>query len=173
MRRALLSLENSRWSELQHAYGAASDIPPLLAQLANLPSAGGGQEPWFSLWSALAHQGDVYPASFAAVPHVIEALASDPLKAGFTYFQFPAWVEIWRRKNNISVPEDLAPAYFESLARLPSLVAAASAHEWDAEFLQCALSAIAAAKGEAGIAEVLLELSPEVAVELMTRFSER
>jgi len=170
---ALLSLEDSRWSELQHAYGAASDIPPLLAQLADLPSAEGNREPWFSLWSALAHQGDVYSASFAAVPHVIEALASAPLEAASTYLQFPAWVEICRRKCGLSVPEDHASAYFGSLARLPGLVAAASAREWDAEFLQCALSAIAAAKGETGIAEAVQELSPVVADEFMAWFYER
>lgn len=29
----MLSLESSRWSALEHAYGQASDIPPLLRQL--------------------------------------------------------------------------------------------------------------------------------------------
>jgi len=71
----MLSLADSRWSELRHAYGSASDIPALLEQLVGLPSSEGNQEPWFSLWSALAHQEDVYSASFAAVPHVIEALS--------------------------------------------------------------------------------------------------
>ena len=169
----LLSLKDSRWSELKHAYGVASDIPALLAQLADLPAADEDNEPWFSLWSALAHQGDVYSASFAAVPHVIEALASAPLKATSTYLQFPAWVEICRRKGDIPVPDDLASAYFGSLARLPSLVAAASLRDWDAEFLQCALSAIAAAKGEAKIAEAIQELSPTVADEFMEWFYER
>lgn len=111
----MLSLTDSRWSTLQHAYGLASDIPALLEQLVELPSSESNQEPWYSLWSALAHQGDVYSASFAAVPHVIEALASDPLKAEFTYFQFPAWVEICRRKKNVHIPDDLASAYFLSI----------------------------------------------------------
>lgn len=169
----MLSLDSHRWSELQHAYGVASDIPPLLARLADLPASDGNSEPWFSLWGALAHQGDVYAASFAAVPHVIEALASSPLKADSSYFQFPAWVEICRKKNSVPVPQDIAPAYFESLALLPGLVAAASAREWDAGFLQCALSAIAAAKGEATVAEAVLELSPEVAQDFIGWFYER
>lgn len=168
----MLSLADSRWSELQHAYGSASDIPALLEQLVELPSSEGNQEPWFSLWSALAHQGDVYSASFAAVPHVIEALASAPLKAEFTYFQFPAWVEICRRKNNVPIPEDLAPAYFRSLARLPSLVAEASSREWDENTLVCALSAIAAAKGQPAVAEAVQELTPEVATQFLEWFHE-
>src|ERR1700741_1246542 len=114
----MLDLDSSKWAELSHAYGAASDIPALLRQLDSLPAAEGKQEPWFSLWSALAHQGDVYSASFAAVPHVVRALASAPAAADSTYFQFPAWVEICRSKNGMAVPEDLAPAYFDALSQL-------------------------------------------------------
>jgi hypothetical protein len=169
----LLSLDDPRWSDLQHAYGDAEDIPVLLKQLADIPSSRGNEEPWFSIWSALAHQGDVYSASFAAVPHIVNALASAPLTADFSYFQFPAWVEICRVKNNTSVPSDLAPAYFESLSQLPVLVAAASSRSWDEDFLCCALSAIAAAKGQPLVAEAALELSPEVAGEFMEWFHER
>jgi hypothetical protein len=125
------------------------------------------------LWSSLAHQGDVYTASFAAVPHVVQVLASSPERADFTYFQFPAWIEICRQKNGMSVPEDLAPPYFEALSRLPKLAAAASDREWDTTFLQCVLSAIAASKGHVDIAEALQELSPEVAAEFMQWLFER
>lgn len=169
----MLSLDSSRWSELQHAYGAASDIPQMLAKLADVPTSENNSEPWFSLWSSLAHQGDVYSASFAAVPYVIQALASAPLRASFTYFQFPAWVEICRRKNNVEIPADIAPAYFEALNRLPSLVAAASSREWDDDLLVCALSAIAAAKGQTAVAEAIQELTPDVAEEFMEWFFER
>lgn len=169
----MLSLEDPRWSELQHAYGSAADVPALLKQLAHLPSSENDKEPWFSIWSALAHQGDVYSASFAAVPHVIEVLASAPLRADFSYFQFPAWVEVCRAKKCVHVPEDIAPAYFKSLSRLPELVAAASARQWDEGLLRCALSAVAAAKGQPAIAEAVLELSPEVAGEFMEWFYER
>lgn len=169
----MLSLESQRWAELEHAYGTASDIPHLLAQLANFPGVKGEEEPWFSLWSALAHQGDVYSASFAAVPHVIAALARAPLKADSTYFQFPAWVEICRRKRNVEIPADLEFDYFAALSRLPALVADAAGREWDASFLQCALSAIAVAKGQTTIAESILELSPKVANEFIVWCSER
>lgn len=169
----MLALESSRWSELRHAYGAASNIPSLLSQLSALPESKGEAEPWFSLWSALAHQGDVFDASFAAVPHVVCAAAVNPLQADSVYFQFPAWVEICRQKQGVDVPSELATAYFDALTKLPSLVAAASTREWDANFLQCALSAIAAAKGQPLIAEAVQELSPEVASEFMGWFFER
>ena len=163
----MLSLDSTRWSELRHAYGAASNIPDLLKQLETLPTADAQQEPWDSLWSSLAHQGSTYSASFAAVPHVVRALASAPASADSVYFHFPAWVEICRKKDNVEIPEDLAPAYFEALAQLPALVAAAASRTWDEGFLRCALSAIAAAKNQPALAEAILELSPDAANEFM------
>jgi hypothetical protein len=159
----MLDLDSARWSELRHAYGAASDIPALLSGLKEIPDASGDDEPWASLFSALAHQGDVYSASFAAVPHVIAALAAAPLKAGSVYFQFPAWVEICRRNKGVEIPADLKAGYLDALARLPALAAQAAGRDWDDEFLRGVLAAIAAAKGSAAVAEAALELSPTVA----------
>lgn len=166
----MLALDSSRWAELQHAYGSASDTPDLLRKLQSLPDAEGDSEPWFSLWSSLAHQGDVYSASFAAVPHIVEALSSAPASAPFTYFHFPAWVEICRKNGGVSIPQDLEFSYFSAIARLPSLVAAAAVRPWDPEFTACALAAIAAAKGNARVAEAVLELTPEVAETFLEWF---
>ena len=169
----MLSLDSPRWTELQHAYGIASDTPTQLRQLDTLPESSEESEPWFSLWSSLAHQGDVYPASFAAVPHVVQALSAAPAKASATYFQFPAWVEICRQKHGTPIPQDLEAAYFAALASLPALVAAASVRPWDAGFLACALAAIAAAKGDGKVAEAALELSPEGADGFLQWLSEQ
>ncbi len=65
----MLSLDSPRWGELQHAYDLACDIPALLSQLETLPAHNGNKDLWYSLWSALVHRGDVYPASFAAAPY--------------------------------------------------------------------------------------------------------
>jgi len=168
-----LSLDSLRWRELQHAYGSAADIPPLLRALESLPASEGKAEPWFTLWSALAHQGDVYSASFAAVPHVIRALSTAPTRAHFSFFQFPAWVEICRHRKQVPIPSDLTDSYFAALAQLPSLVAAAAPKEWDEHFLACALAAIAAAKGFPTVAEAAQELTPLVAAEFLEWFLTR
>jgi len=170
---ACLPLDSDRWHELQHAYGDASDIPELLEQLESLPASGGDQEPWFTLWSSLAHQNDVYTASFAAVPHVVRALAKSPLTADSTYFQFPAIVETWRQQKAVEIPEDLRADYFAALSALPGLVAQAAGRDWDGGFLACALSAIAAAKGFGNVAEAVLELTPDVADEFTEWFFSR
>ncbi len=154
----MISLDSPDWASLQHAYGCAADIPALLLQLDTFPLAEGNAEPWFTLWSALAHQGDVYTASFAAVPHVVSALAISPLSASFTYFQFPVWVEICRLRHNLTVPEELSSSYFEALQKLGSLVCAASSRDSDFDFTRVALAAMAISKGFALTAEALLEL---------------
>ncbi|MFE6665251.1 hypothetical protein ACFVFH_17040 [Streptomyces sp. NPDC057697] len=64
------------WSGLSHAYGSAHDIPELLDRIASEPSP----ERWSDLWSALCHQGSVYPASFAALPRLAEVAGSDDRK---------------------------------------------------------------------------------------------
>jgi hypothetical protein len=163
----MLSLDSPRWAQFDHAYGTAADIPPLLRDLQSLPTSGGDKEPWFSLWSALAHQGDVFSASFAAVPHVIRAFSIAPERASHDFVGFPAWVEICRQRKKTAIPADLSDAYFAALKQLPALIAAAATRDWDEDFLVSSLSAIAAAKGYAGVAEAVLELTPAVAEEFL------
>lgn len=169
----MLSLESPRWGDLQHAYGAASDTPCLLRKLRLLPDAVGESEPWFSLWSSLAHQGCVYSASFAAVPHVVNALAAHPEGAASTYFQFPAWVEICRQRLAVAVPADLEQPYFAALAQLPALAGAASSRPWDADKVAGVLAAIAVVKGDVAVAEAALELSPGRAASYLQWLADR
>ena len=169
----MIPLDSPRWSELQHAYGSAADIPPLLRQLESFPSSAGDSEPWFSLWSALCHQDDVYTASFAAVPHIIRVLASDPMRADFSSFQLPACIEIARARDEFHIPADLRQPYIEALQQLPVLVGAAASRQWDESLLVCALSAIAAAKGFPSVAKAALELNAKTAEDFMEWFYEQ
>jgi hypothetical protein len=53
---------------------------------------------------------------------------------------------------------------------MPLLVSLCSNRAWSEDFMQSALSAIAASKGQTSIAEALLELSPSVSSEFMEWF---
>jgi hypothetical protein len=65
------------WKSLRHAYGPADDIPALLDRARSAPPPERYDvEPWFSLWSSLYHQNDIYSASYAAVPELV-AIAGD------------------------------------------------------------------------------------------------
>ena len=101
------------------------------------------------------------------MPHVVRALATSSSSAWFTYFQFPAWVEICRRRHGQPVPDELSSAYFKALGLLGSLVCAASSREWDLDFTRAALSAMAVSKGSALLAEALLELDELSAEEFL------
>jgi hypothetical protein len=169
----MLSLDSAEWANLRHAYGSASDIPELLRRLEMCPASDGSTEPWLSIWSSLAHQGDVCSASFAAIPHIVRVLSITPTQVTDDFFRFPPWIEICRQRANISVPVDLSPAYFEALSKLPELVGAATAREWGPDFLTAAMAALAAGKGFASVAEAALELDLATAKDFLDWFHSR
>jgi len=170
----MLSLDSARWADLRTAYGAAADVPDMLRALQSVPNSDDYQdEPWFSIWSALAHQGDVYSASFAAVPHVVNVLAAAPDRAGFDYFAFPTVVEICRQRTAEAIPDDLREAYTAAIAQLPRLAAAAADRPWDEPMLQSVLGAVAVAKGPVEVAEAASELTLDVAQDFLVWFAER
>lgn len=170
----MIPLDSPRWSQLQHAYGSAADTPDLLRQLeSHLEEESTNAESWFTLWSSLCHQGDVYAASFAAVPHILRIAEANPGRFSSPFLQLPACVEFFRAKAGVVVPAELADDYFAALKRIPAIVALASDRAWDEAFLRCALSAIAAAKGQPNIAEAALELNPQVAAKFMDWFYEQ
>jgi hypothetical protein len=65
-----LDLDSPRWKKLSHAYGSAEDIPGELQALRE-----GDEEALDSLFGSILHQGTVYSASMAALPH-LEAMAA-------------------------------------------------------------------------------------------------
>lgn len=167
----MLTLDDNRWEGLSHAYGSASDIPGLLRELEALPPDEGSEaEPYFSLWSALCHQGDVYTASYAALPHLCRVIGGSPERVPWTVILMVASIEIARaRGHGPAIPADLEPAYRAAIADVPRLVAATAVRPWDHWFCGSALGAIAAVQGHADYAEAILELDPGEVSELLRR----
>ena len=165
----MIPLDSPLWAKLKHAYGSASDVPKLLKQLSELPIKDDYQsEPYFTLWSSLCHQDDVFSASYAAVPHIIEAAFADPLRAPDDCFQLPACIEIARRSGRgHAIQDELKGAYFAALGRLPLLAAKAAEGEWSEERLLMVLAAIAAAKGQPDLSRVIMELDPDTIQEVL------
>jgi hypothetical protein len=167
----MLPLDSKRWSELSHAYGDAADIPQLLAELESLPpNVESEAEPYFSLWSALCHQGDVYAGSYAAVPHIVRIMGTAPERVPWTLFLMLACIEIARFKGRgPAMPPDLQVDYSAALARIPELVAGAARATWDHWYCGAALAAVAAAKGFCQFAEAVLELDPATIKDVLRR----
>jgi hypothetical protein len=120
------------WSTLRHAYGPASDIPRLLTEARTAPPPGHyGDEPWFSLWSALYHQDDIYSASYAAVPELLR-LAQERHDLAPECLFLAGSIEL--RRNEPGAPElppELRPAYERALPVAAELSRAASASNPD------------------------------------------
>jgi hypothetical protein len=122
---------------------------------------------------SLCHQGDVYGASFAAVPHILRVAELHASRVSSSFLQLPANIEFCRKKEELEIPEDLRVDYFAALKRIPLIIGLAGDREWDEGFLCCAMAALAAAKGFPEVAEAAQELNPEVATEFMEWFYSR
>lgn len=162
------------WEKLHHAYGTAENIPALLEEVAAFPDESlYEEEPWFSLWSSLYHQGDIYPASFAAVPEIVRCLAAAPQKATVSFFALPASIEVARVKKGIVVPEQLESEYFHALTTLGQLSAICAGAGMDDEVSRVALAAFAISIKQHAYAELILELSAEEVPEVLEWFFDR
>jgi len=167
---AMLSLDDSRWTTLTHAYGSAADIPDLIRSLAQAPAPqdDARSEPWFSIWSSLCHQDDVFDASYAAVPHIVDIACRSDGPVDFSFFQLPASVEVARRNGRGSaLPADLAEAYDHSLEKLADCIARHRHEAWDEATLLSVLAAQAVAKGHHRIAEAIMNLDDDLIERLI------
>ena len=165
----MLALDDVEWSRLSHAYGPASDTPKLLTDLAHSPGpkADYRSEPWFSLWSSLCHQGDVYTASYAALPHVVEIADTADGTIAFDFFALPAAIEVARQNGRgPAIPDHLADAYHAAIARLMDSVFRHKDDPWDEPTLLSAIAAQAISKGHADVAEAIINLDSDIIAKL-------
>jgi hypothetical protein len=65
------------WKARCHAYGEASEVPALIAQL-SADTADWSHPLWEDLCGSLCHQGSVYSASYAALPLLLERTKALP-----------------------------------------------------------------------------------------------
>ena len=160
----MLTLDDPLWHELDHAYGKAADVPGLLRTLASCtgPKVSHEDEPWFSLWSSLCHQGEVYTASYAAVPHIVQIASQADGPVDFSFFQLPAAIELARQTGQgPDIPEACVASYHRAIAQLVDVVSLHRHEAWDQAMLLSAAAALAVANGHFDVAEALLNLDAD------------
>jgi len=184
----MLALDSPRWSKLGHAYGCAADdtsaptgwsaatgfhgyqdIPNVISCLRRLEVApqrlpSSDWQPWDTLVSSLCHQGTIYPASFAAVPHIIDiglrAAARQEIDVGF--FLLPTLIEQSRLEGeHPETDTDILSDYTAAVLRLHDLAHAVRGHSWPADYVAIVGAAITVAKGHLQLSKLLLECSEE------------
>ena len=161
------------WHELNHAYGDASDIPEILEQLKSYPSCEDYQsEPFFTLWSSLCHQGDVYSASYASVPFIASIIEAAPEKVNYNYFLLPVSIEIARLKGNgPEISADIKDSYLLALEKMAKLTTMFQSPD---ELMSRVLTAVTAIhSGNASLADAILELTPDVVEDFQEWIQER
>ena len=169
----MLDLDSPRWGELMHAHESGSGLPDLLRRVqAELSAdtqpdddvpARALESAWFELASAICPMGEVNPASFAAVPHIVALAARFDIEVRAQLLQLVARVEAGRHRPDAPpVPDDLEPAYRASLSRIPHLVAARVGDEWDPTTAQALAGILLVAKGHPHLGMAVIELAEEV-----------
>ena len=155
----MLSLDSPMWARLSTAYGPATDVPALLRQVPSAPSPSEpNSEPWFSLWSGLCHQSDVYTASYAAVPHILDDAARRPPRQRIEHLHLCGYIEVCRhRPASPHVPAELRSDYELALAVGSRLALESLALDWKPEELQVLLGVLAAFRGEPKLGAGIIE----------------
>ncbi|MBO2557597.1 hypothetical protein [Shewanella algae] len=75
-----LNFQHAKWSELNHAYGEASDVPELIEALTT-DDAHKFEEALNELLSNIWHQGTIYDATVKALPLLLDLFKNGSVKA--------------------------------------------------------------------------------------------
>jgi hypothetical protein len=115
----LEDVESVPWTQLSHAYGAATDVPVWLRRLQKPRSA---LQALGDLYAAVLHQGSLYSATPLAA-HFIARLAAEtatPQRGTLIIFlcSFSASVEAGMARHADDLPETLSPAEFEAQCKV-------------------------------------------------------
>jgi hypothetical protein len=136
------------WHLLHHAYGDARAVPALLKQIEDFPAETVWQtEPWFSLWSALYHQGDIYSASIAAVPQIVSTLPQAPSKATLSFYLLPTLIAIADNANPVDVPAAIRDSFTAAVTALGGIAATTLPSIVDQNVAKAAQAAVLVSQG--------------------------
>lgn len=153
----MLSLESPRWHELE-ANGDPLEIPPLLDSLRYTTSPEVYSQSLDDLWELVFHQYDVYTASYAVVPHLIDLMALKlPSERLALIVKIGMIVALAHRPDVAPVPDDLRADYTEALDRAAPLILECFSRGWSDEEYSCLCAALAAVQGHPVMAIDLLE----------------
>jgi hypothetical protein len=140
----MISLEDTRWSNMTGGYKTPLDPRPLLKRLGTDSDT---TEIWHELWDELHHQGDVGDASFAAVPFLVRSYQERGVIDWNTY-AIVAIIELARKEGkNPDVPQWIADDYFRAIRKLAEIGTTEILQVESADDVCAILSVIAIEKG--------------------------
>ena len=155
----MLSLDNPRWQDLK-ANGDPLEIPQLLARIRHTTSHEYFLQLLDDLWELVYHQYDVYTASYAVLPHLVDLLALKLPSERRNLISFIGMsAAIAYRPDMDPVPDDLRADYTEALDRVAPLILECFLMNWSDEEHAQLCGALSAVQGH-----------PVMAINLMDAF---
>ena len=149
----MLDLDDPRWSALSHAYGAASDLPAALRALRRGDDRADQGILHDLLWGRLCHQGTVYTATYAALPHVVAIGAQRPAGEQLHFWMFAGAVA--RSQDAADVPADLREDVEQSVRKAHELVVALFRPGLDEHDALWLAAAVAGLRGQSTLALIV------------------
>jgi hypothetical protein len=161
--RAMLPFDDPRWRSYTGGYRDPYDASAPLRQLLE---QGASPSLWSELWQELFHQGDIGPASLAAVPWLLEYIRRSP-ELDWNAFGLIAVIELERPHhcNNWPMPSELADSYLAAVAQVPEVAACHAQKQWSPILTQHIAACIALSRGQRLLARAYLDMDGEGAVK--------
>lgn len=151
----LIDLADPIWEKIDYGYDEYNS--KLVEWLNTIQSEPVEASHWDFLWEELHHQNDVWEASYAVIPYLLEYSKKFN---DFTWhiFGFASVVELARLDiENPAIPSAFKELYFNALQELATL--ALTLPKWNEEQTPVMSSIIALSKGQRVFARAYLELS--------------
>jgi len=146
------SLDEIDWAALDDAYGSAAKIPELLRRAeADTRHGHVTGSTWFELWSSLCHQGDIYTASYAALPFLIRLAEQPNYQTQYDPLLLAASIDVSRSEGERLPPDfplDLVIDYRAALKRGAALASAALKRHLDTDARRALQGCVAAFLGQ-------------------------
>jgi hypothetical protein len=158
----MLPLDDNRWSALAGGYRVPYDPRPALARLRH-----GDASAWDELWQELHHQGDVGPASYAAVPHLVQ-IHRDRDEPDWQTCALIGTIELCRlQRHNPQLPDWLEAGYKAAWDSIIALACRDLPRTNDDTTVQSILGAVALAKGIRRVGEILIDFTADELEEMV------
>jgi hypothetical protein len=151
----MLPLASDAWGGLRHAFGTAEDVPRLIEHLPMVSEAQ-RRELWFGLWHLLWREGSAYPASVAAVPHLVSFAATVGAAERAVALHLAGAIVTAPVEGEVA--PSLVQALREATVRIPSLVCGCLDEPWAPDTTQVMCAVLAIAKGHAALGGAVLAL---------------
>jgi hypothetical protein len=163
----MLSLEDSRWTQLRGGYRVPYDPRPALLRL---ESGKDTKTVWEELWQELYHQGDVGEASYAAIPHLVRIYRRSQPGDWNTYAML-ATVELARREQrNPAIPDWLQEDYDLAWKDLAETGLAELKDATNREVARSILAVLALWKGLGASGGLLIDFTEDELIEMRNQY---